>query len=95
MLTVQIANYEYGFFWYFYNDGHIEHEVKLTGCLSTNLLSPGEGPNPTHGTLLHPGLNAQVAISQPCMQAALCSSHLCSGSVAVALGALATVSRGA
>ena len=63
VLTVQIANYEYGFFWYFYNDGHIEHEVKLTGCLSTNLLSPGEGPNPTHGTLLHPGLNAQVTIS--------------------------------
>ena len=44
----------YGFYWYFYNDGHIEHEVKLTGCLSTNLLSPGEGPNPTHGTLMAP-----------------------------------------
>ena len=41
-------------------DGHIEHEVKLTGCLSTNVLSPGEGPLPTHGTLLAPGLNAQV-----------------------------------
>lgn len=50
----------YGFYWYFYNDGHIEHEVKLTGCLSTNLLSPGEGLNPTHGTLMAPGLNAQV-----------------------------------
>ena len=34
--------------------------MKLTGCLSTNLLSPGEGPNPTHGTLMAPGLNAQV-----------------------------------
>lgn len=41
-------------------DGRIEHEVKLTGCLSTNVLSPGEGPLPTHGTLLAPGLNAQV-----------------------------------
>ena len=41
-------------------DGHIQHEVKLTGCLSTNVLSPGEGPLPTHGTLLAPGLNAQV-----------------------------------
>lgn len=52
----------YGFYWYFYNDGHIEHEVKLTGCLSINLLSPGEGPNPTHGTLMAPGLNAQVSL---------------------------------
>jgi primary-amine oxidase len=34
--------------------------VKLTGCLSTNVLSAGEGPMPTHGTLLAPGLNAQV-----------------------------------
>ena len=41
-------------------DGTIQHEVKLTGCLSTNVLSPGEGPLPTHGTLLAPGLNAQV-----------------------------------
>ncbi len=59
-MTAQIANYEYGFFWYFYQDGTIEHEVKLTGCLSTNMLSEGEGPLPTHGTLLAPGLNAQV-----------------------------------
>ena len=66
--SVQIANYEYGFYWYFYNDGHIEHEVKLTGCLSTNLLSPGEGPDPTHGTLMAPGLNAQVT----CLTSYLC-----------------------
>ncbi|BDA42557.1 Primary amine oxidase [Coccomyxa sp. Obi] len=55
-----IANYEYGFAWHFGQDGTIEHEVKLTGCLSTNVLSEGEGPLPTHGTLLAPGLNAQV-----------------------------------
>ena len=30
-----IANYEYGFFFYFYLDGTIETEVKLTGILST------------------------------------------------------------
>ena len=41
-------------------DGSIQYEVKLTGCLSTNGLSAGEGPEPTHGTLLAPGLNAQV-----------------------------------
>ena len=32
----------YGFFWYFYQDGTIQHEVKLTGILSTNGLSEGE-----------------------------------------------------
>ena len=39
---VQIANYEYGFFWYLYQDGTIQHEVKLTGILSTNGMSEGE-----------------------------------------------------
>ncbi|KAF0935821.1 hypothetical protein E2562_036305 [Oryza meyeriana var. granulata] len=29
-----IANYEYGFYWHFYQDGKIEAEVKLTGILS-------------------------------------------------------------
>ena len=30
-----IGNYDYGFFWYFYQDGTIESEVKLTGIVST------------------------------------------------------------
>eukprot|EP00884_Botryococcus_braunii_P004086 jgi/Botrbrau1/13679/Bobra.0378s0010.1 len=55
-----IANYEYGFYWYFYQDGTIQQEAKLTGCLSTNVLSEGEGPLPTHGVLMAPGLNAQI-----------------------------------
>jgi primary-amine oxidase len=37
-----VGNYEYGFFWYFYQDGSIEHEVKMTGILSTGALMPGE-----------------------------------------------------
>lgn len=41
-------------------DGTIQFEAKLTGCLSTNVLSEGEGPMPTHGTLVGPVLNAQV-----------------------------------
>lgn len=49
-----------GFFWYFYQDGGIEHEVKLTGILSTNGLSEGEGPYPDYGVLMAPHLNAQV-----------------------------------
>ena len=41
-------------------DGTIQFETKLTGCLSTSGLSPGEGPLPSHGTLVAPGLNAQI-----------------------------------
>ena len=40
-------------------DGTIEYEIKLTGELSTNLMSPGEGPEPAYGTLVAPGVNAQ------------------------------------
>lgn len=41
-------------------DGSIQYEVKLTGCLSTSVLSEGEGMDPTHGTLIGPHLNAQL-----------------------------------
>lgn len=37
-----VANYEYGFFWYFYQDGTIEFECKLSGIMSTGALHPGE-----------------------------------------------------
>ncbi|KAK9817313.1 hypothetical protein WJX72_012521 [[Myrmecia] bisecta] len=59
-MVATIANYDYGFAWHLYQDGTIEQQTKLTGCLSTNGLSPGEGPIPTHGTLVAPGLNAQI-----------------------------------
>ena len=32
-----IGNYDYGFFWYLYQDGTIEAEVKATGIMSTRL----------------------------------------------------------
>ena len=32
-----ISNYDYGFFWYFYQDGTIEFEAKLTGIISTDI----------------------------------------------------------
>ncbi len=51
-----IGNYEYGFFWYLYQDGTIEHEVKLTGIVSTGAVAPGDTPQ--HGTLVAPGLQA-------------------------------------
>ncbi len=40
-------------------DGRIEFEIKLSGELSTNLLSEGES-TPQHGVLVAPGVNAQL-----------------------------------
>jgi primary-amine oxidase len=36
-----VGNYEYGFFWYFYLDGTIQAEVKLTGIIQTQAVLPG------------------------------------------------------
>lgn len=51
---VNVDNNEYGFFWYLYQDGHIELEVKLTGVLSTGAYEPGTTPG--YGTPVAPGL---------------------------------------
>ncbi|AGK55538.1 primary-amine oxidase [Bacillus sp. 1NLA3E] len=51
-----VANYDYGFFWSFYQDGTMECEVKLTGMLNTGALDEGEVPK--HGTIIAPQLNA-------------------------------------
>eukprot|EP01018_Ginkgo_biloba_P026426 Gb_15152 [translate_table: standard] len=53
-----VANYEYGFFWHFYQDGKIEAEVKLTGILSLGALQQGEMRK--YGTTIAPGLYAPV-----------------------------------
>ncbi|RLN07781.1 copper methylamine oxidase-like [Panicum miliaceum] len=53
-----VANYEYGFYWHFYQDGKIEAEVKLTGILSLGALMPGEQRK--YGTTIAPGLYAPV-----------------------------------
>ncbi|GLU13182.1 hypothetical protein SLE2022_298270 [Rubroshorea leprosula] len=53
-----IANYGYGFYWHFYQDGKIEAEVKLTGILSLGALQPGECRK--YGTTIAPGLYAPV-----------------------------------
>ena len=36
-----VGNYEYGFYWYFYQDGTIQCEVKLTGIMNTTALDAG------------------------------------------------------
>lgn len=51
-----VENYEYGFFWYLYQDGNIQLEVKLTGVLSLGVLAAGEKPR--YGTLIAPQLYA-------------------------------------
>ena len=53
-----VGNYEYGFFWYFYQDGSMELEIKLTGIINTAGIAPGETPR--HGTIVAPGLNAHI-----------------------------------
>lgn len=56
-----VVNYEYLFYWRFKLDGTIDCDIKLSGELSTNLVSEDEDPtNPTHGVLVAPGVNAQV-----------------------------------
>jgi primary-amine oxidase len=49
-----VENYEYGFFWYLYQDGSIQFEIKLTGILSLGALHPGERSK--YGTLIAPQL---------------------------------------
>lgn len=51
-----VENYEYGFFWYLYQDGNIQFEIKLTGILSLGALLPGEKLK--YGTLVAPQLYA-------------------------------------
>jgi primary-amine oxidase len=51
-----LANYDYGFYWYLYQDGTIECEVKLTGIMSMGSYLAGETPR--HGAKIAPGLYA-------------------------------------
>jgi len=49
-----VGNYEYGFYWYLYQDGTIQYEIKLTGIIAPAAIVPGELP--VAGTLFAPGL---------------------------------------
>ena len=51
-----VENYEYGFFWYLYQDGNIQFEIKLTGILSLGALPPGEKSK--YGVLVAPQVYA-------------------------------------
>ncbi len=51
-----LANYDYGLFWYLYQDGTIQCEVKLTGIMSMGAHKDGEDPR--FGVKCGPGLYA-------------------------------------
>jgi primary-amine oxidase len=51
-----VGNYEYGFYWYFYLDGTMQFEVKLTGIMST--MAVADGVATPHANLVAPGLAA-------------------------------------
>ena len=53
---VTVDNYEYGYYWYFGQDGSIEFEAKLTGIVLTLAGAPGEKPR--YGTEVAPGVVA-------------------------------------
>ncbi|MHA6764136.1 primary-amine oxidase [Streptacidiphilus sp. PAMC 29251] len=48
-----VGNYDYGFYWYFYLDGTIELEIKLTGILFTSAYRGEDWP---YATEVAPGL---------------------------------------
>jgi primary-amine oxidase len=52
-----VGNYDYGFYWYFYLDGTIECEVKMTGVLFT---SGYQGNGHPYAAEVAPGLGAAV-----------------------------------
>ncbi|MGH7278122.1 MAG: primary-amine oxidase, partial [Candidatus Rokuibacteriota bacterium] len=53
-----VGNYEYGFYWYFYQDGTIQLEVKLTGIMSNGAVTPGEKPK--WGEIVAPGVYGPI-----------------------------------
>ena len=55
-MVATVGNYDYGFYWYLYQDGTIQMEVKLTGIMNTTALQPGETPR--YGTEVAPRLLA-------------------------------------
>jgi primary-amine oxidase len=55
-MIATVGNYDYGFYWYLYQDGTIQLEVKLTGIMNTTALNPGEKAR--YGVEVAPQLNA-------------------------------------
>ena len=52
-----VGNYDYGFYWYFYLDGSIECEIRMTGALFTAAYPGGDYP---YSAEVAPGLGGPV-----------------------------------
>lgn len=55
-----IENYEYGYYWYFYQDGNIQFEVKLTGSLSLGVPPNDIDWTPKYGAMIKPKLYSPI-----------------------------------
>ena len=57
-----VYNYDYGFYWYFYPDGSIEAEVRLTGIDSNGVVPVEETADDTHGqyAIVAPGVKTPI-----------------------------------
>lgn len=53
-----VGNYEYGFYWYFYLDGTIQLEVKLTGMIGVSAAPDGIGSDTS--PLVAPGISSPI-----------------------------------
>ncbi len=53
-----VGNYDYGFYWYFYEDGSIGHEIKLTGIIQT--MAVGDGGPPRSAQLVAKNLAGPI-----------------------------------
>lgn len=51
-----VANYDYGFYWSFYQDGSLELEIKLTGVMSVSGIADGVAPR--YGRMVSPNVQA-------------------------------------
>ncbi len=54
-----VGNYEYGFFWYFYLDGTLQMEIKLTGIVGVSAVETGK-EQPEFAPLIAPNLASPV-----------------------------------
>jgi primary-amine oxidase len=52
-----VGNYEYGFYWYFYLDGNVQLEVKLSGIVSPMAIDP-TAPAPGFANVIAEGVAA-------------------------------------
>ena len=53
-----VGNYEYGFYWYFYTDGTIQMEIKLTGVGAVSVVGDSKGTD--SAPMVAPGIASPI-----------------------------------